>query len=45
MATGGGIDHGSAQMAVRRFQQRQHRDKSLRTMVDRLKTELFYVET
>jgi putative transposase len=41
----GAIDYGSVQMAVRRIGERQERDKSLRATVNRLKAQLFYVET
>ena len=41
----GAMDYGSVQMAVRRIADRQDLDKSLRAMLDRLRAELFYVET
>jgi len=41
----GALDYGSVQMAVRRFGQRQQRDKSVQEIVARLRKQLFYVET
>jgi len=41
----GAMDYGSVQMAVRRLGERQDLDKSLRATVDRLRAQLFYVET
>jgi len=41
----GALDYGSVQMAVRRFGQRQANDDTLRAVVERIRTKLFYVET